>query len=344
MSFAYKVNEANGNQMFYHQGSYTNVPGSWDGVTANYFEKGDLGSVTNVGTAIGTWTVRFTSATNVTLIAPNGSTASYVLPNYNAGNFAETSGFNVYLGFQANNSGTLNQAVVYSNFAISGTVTPFSDNFLADSTLSAVNWDTAVATAPATVLIPPPSASYWLAWTNIPLGYSLETGSNLMNIAAWTSPSLYPVLSFVGQNQQLVDSTELPPGTTGFFNLIKRTFTQLQVLLPGQTNAPGTALGYVGTPTTISLAAQGFNPTTVTVNACDANWQIINGASDQIHLSTSDGSAFLPADLSLSNGTVTFSGANGVLFQTTGPQTVTATDYTDGTKTPNTSAAVTIDP
>ena len=172
----------------------------------------------------------------------------------------------------------------------------------------------------------------------------MQTGSNLASVATWTSPNLYPVLSFVGENHQLVAQSELAPGNTGFFNLVKRGFTQLQVLLPGQTNAPGTALGYVGTPTTISLAAQGFNPTTVTVNACDATWHIISGASDQIHLSTSDGSAFLPADLSLSNGTVTFSGANGVLFQTAGPQTVTATDYTDGTKTPNTSAPVTIDP
>ena len=344
LTFQYKVNQPAGNSMYYGNAPYTNAPGSWDGVTPNYYETGTLGSVTNSGTAVGTWSVRFTSNTNLTLIAPNGSTASYILPAYNSGYFAETTGFNAYLGFIANNSGAFNQAVVYSNFAVSGNVNPFSDNFLADPVLNTNNWNTSVAATPATVLIPPASAPYWLAWTNIPLGYSLETGSNLMNIAAWTSPSLYPVLSFVGQNQQLVDSTELPPGTTGFFNLIKRTFTQLQVLLPGQTNAPGTALGYVGTPTTISLAAQGFNPTTVTVNACDANWQIINGASDQIHLSTSDGSAFLPADLSLSNGTVTFSGANGVLFQTTGPQTVTATDYTDGTKTPNTSAAVTIDP
>ena len=344
MSFGYKVNQANGNNMYYGLGVYTNTPGSWDGVTTPYYESGKLGIVTNSGTALGTWSVRFTSDTNVTLIAPSGSTASYVIPNYNASYFAESTGFSAYLGMVPNNTGSINQGVSYSSFAIAGNVNPFADNFLADTAIDTNHWNTAVAHVPSAVLVIPASAPYWLAWTNIPLGYSLQTGSNLASVATWTSPNLYPVLSFVGENHQLVAQSELAPGNTGFFNLVKRGFTQLQVLLPGQVNAPGTALGYVGTPTTISLAAQGFNPTTVTVNACDATWHIINGASDQIHLSTSDGSAFLPADLSLSNGTVTFSGANGVLFQTTGPQTVTATDYTDGTKTPNTSAPVTIDP
>jgi hypothetical protein len=146
-----------------------------------------------------------------------------------------------------------------------------------------------------------------------------------------------------GVRQQLVDASEVPSSKQAFFNLVKRTFTKLQVLLPGQVNAPGTVLGYTGTPTTISLGTQGFTPTTITVNAVDATFHIISGATDVVHLTTSDGSAYLPpADVSMVNGTATFTGASGILFQSTGPQTVTGTDVTDNTKTADISAPVTI--
>ena len=72
--FRYKVNEPS-EQAMYSGGtdshtsiSYTNPPGSWDGVTANHAESGDLASVVNNG-ILGTWTLKFTSDTNVTLIA-----------------------------------------------------------------------------------------------------------------------------------------------------------------------------------------------------------------------------------------------------------------------------------
>ena len=102
MNIAYKINEPDGNAMIYGNTPYTNAPGSWDGVTTPWYESGNLGGVTNVqGTAVGTWTVKFTeSDTNVTLIAPDGNAASYVIPPYNVGNFAESSGFDVYLGAQ----------------------------------------------------------------------------------------------------------------------------------------------------------------------------------------------------------------------------------------------------
>ena len=76
LRFTYKANEAAGNAMLLGNAPYTNAPGSWDGVTTPYYESGVLGSVTNTG-VLGTWTVKFTSDTNVTLITPNG-TQSYL--------------------------------------------------------------------------------------------------------------------------------------------------------------------------------------------------------------------------------------------------------------------------
>jgi hypothetical protein len=356
MTFQYKVNETNNNGM-YGGGTdssnptwiYTNAPGSWDGVTTPWYESGNLGSVTvtnnsPAGAAVGTWTLKFTSDTNLTLIAPDGTSSNLVMPPYNAGYFAETTTFDVYLGGQPNQTVALNGAVVYSSFAVSNSVTPFYDNFLTDTVLS-TNWDTSVSAGPPGKLVVPATATYWATWTLPAGGFSLETGPSISTLANWTSPSLYAPITMNGALAQLVDSTELPAGNTAFFNLIKRTFTQLQVLLPGQTNAPGTALGYVGTPTPISLAAQGLNPTTVVVNACDSSWHIINGVSDQIHLTTSDGSAYLPTDVNMVNGTATFAEANGILFQSQGSQTVTASDLTSASVTNSaTSASVTINP
>jgi adhesin/invasin len=126
--------------------------------------------------------------------------------------------------------------------------------------------------------------------------------------------------------------------------LVQYTYSQLQVLLPGETNAPGTALGYVGSPAPISVAAQGSTPTTITVNTVDANFNIVN-VSDTIKLTTSDNSAYLPAaNVTTVNGTAVFSGANGILFQSAGSQTVTASDLSTANIPNGTSAAVTVGP
>jgi hypothetical protein len=143
-----------------------------------------------------------------------------------------------------------------------------------------------------------------------------------------------------------VSKSQLPGVSSGFYGMIQRTFTQLQVLLPGQTNAPGTALGYVGTPIPISLNSQGLNTTTITVNACDDSWHIISGITDQIHITTTDSGAYMPSgDLNMVNGTATFSGDNGILFQSQGAWTVSAQDMSSLTVTNiATSAEVTVGP
>ena len=98
----------------------------------------------------------------------------------------------------------------------------------------------------------------------------------------------------------LIDKSSLPPGNSAFFRLAKLTATQLQVLLPGETNAPGTVSGKTGTPTPQSVGT----PTTVTVNAVDANWNIVS-LSDTVQLSSSDTRIyFYTGSMSLVNGTV----------------------------------------
>ncbi len=117
--------------------------------------------------------------------------------------------------------------------------------------------------------------------------------------------------------------------------MVQRQFTQLQILLPGETNAPGTATGKIGTPMPQSIAG-----TDVTVNAVDATFHIVGGVTDTIRLTTSDESAFLPSDTAMSNGTVLFTGANQMLWGSQGTWTITATDETTATILPVTSSPV----
>ena len=127
----------------------------------------------------------------------------------------------------------------------------------------------------------------------------------------------------------------MPAGNNAFFRLIKRTYSQLQVLLPGETNAPGTVSGKIGTPTPVN------NSTDVhfTVNACDSAWNIVNASGDFIHLTSSTDPQFVgQGDAALANGTVQMIGD----FLTTGSQTVTVTDTSNTNITAGVSSPVTV--
>ncbi len=349
MRFQYKVNESDQNQMFgggtEARGSYTNVPGSWDGVTPNYLESGNLGSVTNPVTAVGTWTITFTSDTNVTLTAPGGNVSHCVIPNYNVSKLGPTAnGFNVYLGMQANNEAAINQAVVYSNFAVTGTVSPYSEDFLADTVLDTTTiWDIGVSGGPNGVLIVPAGSAYWLQWTLPDAGFQSELAGGLTG--PWSSLSTGAVVPLSGARQRLVASSSLPVGDSAFFRLAKRVFTKLQILLPGETAAPNTLTGKTGTPTAQTVGV----PFDVVVNAVDDAWNLIPTApTDQISLSSTDPLFSWDPGFAvfLLNGTITFdTGTLPVTFGTAATiNTITATDTTDGTKTANTSPAVTVNP
>src|SRR5439155_6603732 len=92
--------------------------------------------------------------------------------------------------------------------------------------------------------------------------------------------------------------------------------------------------GKTGTPTA-ATAGTAFN---VTVRAVDVFWNLINSVTDLVDISANDTNAVLAADAALVNGTNSFS----VTFKTAGSRTITATDVTDGSKTNNTSPAITV--
>src|SRR6266404_2328693 len=141
----------------------------------------------------------------------------------------------------------------------------------------------------------------------------------------------------VGTNKQLTASSSgFSSALSSVFAVTGSSFSQLQVLLPGESAAPGSPSGKTGTPIAQTAGAAFI----VTVNAVDATWNLINTVTDTVRITASDNNATLPANAPLVNGAKTFS----VTMKTAGSVTVTASDVTDTTKTANTSSSVSVNP
>jgi len=109
-------------------------------------------------------------------------------------------------------------------------------------------------------------------------------------------------------------------------------FTRLQVLLPGETAAPGTSSGKTGS----ARAQTAGIPFTVTVRACDDAWATVSSVTHSIQILASDASATLPAPAQLSSGVGTFS----VTFNAGGNFGIFAHNQSDNTIPDGSSAAV----
>jgi hypothetical protein len=127
-----------------------------------------------------------------------------------------------------------------------------------------------------------------------------------------------------------------PPhiGTSNNFQVLAGPYDGLQVLLPGQTPAGGTAAGFTGTPNDQSAGAA-FN---VTIRAVDEYWNRVNGINTLFGLTSSDSFAEMPVDTNLVNGELIFP----VTLFKAGSQTITATDLDSVGINSHTSSPVTI--
>jgi hypothetical protein len=328
VTFRYKIFEPNSNANMFGA-EYTNGPlGSpWAGT---------LVSVT-APSPIGTWSLTFNNDTNVTMTGPGVST------NFNI-NPAITPQFqdplNIAFGAQPNNSANVGQEVVLSVASITNTAGQAAnvvDYFTNDTALDTNTW-TILTGHPNTVqLFPSDPGAKLVSWTIPDTGYGLWISTNLLKTNAWTaltgneSSLATPLSIFTLANRvALVPSADLGPNQN-YFRMATRAFAKLQVLMPGETAAPGTPTGKTGTPTAQSVGV----PFNITVNAVDANWYPAVTADDTVDITSSDSSATLPADANLAGGTASLS----VTFGTAGTFTVTATDVTTPSRAAGTSAA-----
>jgi hypothetical protein len=332
-TFRYKTNEPNGNTMVYGVGSLATV---------------------NSSNVQGTWTLTFNQNTNVTITTPSGTSTNFSIPDSTGATSALfQSGVVAYFGVQAGNAGAANDHIVASSFSVSGLGSGnFTDNFVSDAltngNLNLNIWETNASFSTGVQFIGGGSP-YWVSWTQPAIGYSLvespvlgkHQGANWLPVS--TDPSFTAGVNYT----QLISTNDLPRGkTNAFFALVQRTFSQLLVVLPGQTNAPNTTNGLTGTPTPNSAGATAGQEL-VTVMAVDSQFNPVSGISDTIKLSSTDPGASLPGNQgttgNMVNGVVTFTGNNSFFFSgNPGNFTITATDTSNTSIPPATSSPVTV--
>lgn len=290
--------------------------------------EGSLGGVWNA-TPLGNWTITFEQDANITVTTPGGGTLQTNLPPDVVSTFNDT--LQVYVGIAPNSLARIGQMAVVTNVKITGAPgAPDIDSDFVGKPLDPAVWEVVAAT-PLGVQQIPPDAAYWVNWTLPALGFGLEGAATVKG--PWRSPA--PLgFDVSGIHRVLLTTGDLPDPNAGFWRLIKREFKKLQILLPGETAAPGTPTGKTGTP--LSQAA-GIE-FTVTVNAVDDNWNPVTTAYDVVHLASTDEWAIMPPDAALANGTRTFA----VTLYSPGEQTITVTDVTDPTKTEDTSSPITV--
>ncbi|SPE59005.1 conserved exported hypothetical protein [Verrucomicrobia bacterium] len=291
---------------------------------------GTLGTLNDPAGVLGKWSLSFVNDTNVTLTSPSGLSTNWVFPDDSALQTYFPQGSVVaYFGGQPNAAANVGLGIVLSEVSISGPgLTPIDDKFNGPAIDPNV-WVIRESQAGAVTLVP--STVHWkLGWTLPDLHFLLESAPSVTG--PWSLSTLASNAVQTGSSKSvLVPDTALPSLTSTYFRMFKPVATQLQVLMPGETNAPFTSTGKTGSPAPQSLAAGGFY---VTVNACDNNWIIVNNETDTVHITSTDTLASLPADAALAAGTGQFY----VVFGQTGTFTVTASDVTTATVTSGTSS------
>lgn len=301
----------------------------------------------------GIWNLTFTSDSNGIVTAPDGTTGSFVIPPGDAALFANP--LNISFGTAPNDPNGFGQFIDINQMVITNLVSGenVNDDFTKDPILNPNLWDTGFSLDAGSVIQVPPGLAYWVHWPVPDDGFALQTKADLTNTGVRWSGGLFIGGTVMGPTNRwvLVPTTDLPTldgtptGTLstnmGFFRLVKFTATQLQVLFAGETSAPGTALGYTGSPTPISGATSAGALTSVTINAVDSTFDIVPGVTDTVHLiSSADPNATEPSDAALVNGTLTES----ILFTAAGNWTVTASDTSAHPLASGTSAAISVGP
>ena len=162
----------------------------------------------------GTWTLTFTTDTNGTVTAPDGTSASFVLDPNMAAQFADP--MNIFFGTSAGATGGFGQFTDISKIAVTnvGGLNE-NDNFTSETNLDLTVWDPSFSRDAGSVILVPSTPSYWANW-NIPDdGFGLETKAGLTGgTNVWFSPNYY------GSGTGSTNSTPILMGTTLKWTLI----------------------------------------------------------------------------------------------------------------------------
>lgn len=284
-------------------------------------------------TVLGTWSLTFTDDTNVTMSGPGGISTNFTIPiEAVQNNFSPATSF-LQFGFHKNdneNDGHNNGTVgVFGNVKKTGGSYTFDDSFTGNSLTNLYAWR---KTSAVHVQHVAPSVDWDMTWTLPNIGFSPQVAPAVTGPWADITPSGQynaggVTHGYVGDNF---------PGGAGYYRLIKREFSNLQVLFPGETNAPNTLTGKVGTPDPVTVGAF----VNVTINAVDATYHLITSGAGSINLTSTDSAGIMPLDAPLVGGTL----VQTIQLNTPGSWTVTATNTASATIPAAVSSSITVNP
>lgn len=149
---------------------------------------------------------------------------------------------------------------------------------------------------------------------------------------------------------ETVPTDQLTSSTTSQVPMQAASLVKLQVLMPGESEAPGTTTGKTDSPTAQTVGANLTG--SITINAVDDYWNRVNVGSDvNINVTTTDGTATITDKNGGTTGNITITNggsqstfaASEFKFGTTGTYSVTATDQA-ATLTSYTTPNVTVNP
>lgn len=326
-------NKADGSANYTFRWKTNSIP---DG-NATYYSN-PLAILVDTNGPIGTWTLSFSNDTSVTMTSPSGYTTNFEFSADKLAGYKDDSQAALplyyYLGSKPQEMTNRGLSAVISRVKLQGFATNIDDNFMADTAFNTNLWELA-AGSPGSVQLISSDCLYWISWTLPDAGFSFQTNS-IISTNGWNENGAVPFTS-VASKMLLIKRSDMPGADQGYFRLVKRAYSKLQVLMPGETNAPGTLTGKIGTAITQNVSV----PFDVIVNAVDDTWHRISLApNDTVTITSSDVNATLPTDAALVGGTHTFS----VTLNTEGTYTVTATDSTDTSKKAGTGTSTKVDP
>jgi hypothetical protein len=329
-NFRYKTNEAGGNGMLFNTLSPTNA------ANTNFWPVMPIASLDNPSAILGTWSLTFANTTNVTITAPGGLSTNFNMDPVSAALFVDP--VTLLLGAQPNGN-NYGSEVVLGNFSVTGNAAPFSDDFLTDTSLNPTYWKNLSNDTNGLVEVPPGS-KFWVGWSLPATGFGLQVAPQLLSSnIQWVSLASLLTIRDNGQLMSLIATNNLPGTNQNYFTVVEHVFTQLQVLLPGETNAPNTPTGKTGTPNPVSLSTDN-GLINCTVLAVDNHWNPIPGVTDTINI-TDSGGGVDPNNAALVNGSGVFTVYYG---STASGVTITATDVTTPAILPNTSSQFNVVP
>ena len=191
----WKVNEPGGNSQLYAEG----LP------------------AVDSSTILGTWKLTASGTGQLTITAPDGTTANVEFTPEVAEAFAGP--LRLYLGVQPNSTANIGQRARIGHVKVSQGSTVWLEDDFSSETLDELKW---VVNSPEGGVqpIPPGGAGYILTWGLPDSGFLLQAAPTLTN-PSWSSPSVSPVNVGALSRQLHIPQSLLPGTDQTYFRLIR---------------------------------------------------------------------------------------------------------------------------